>query len=39
MSGLHMTDDAIWIERNGRHTYRNNLNGGLYVIREDVRER
>lgn len=38
VSGLRMTDNAVRVARNGRHTYRNNLNGGLYVIREDVRE-
>lgn len=33
-----MTDHAVRVARNGRCTYRNNLNGGLYVIDEDVRE-
>jgi len=36
--GLRMTDDAVRVARNGHHTYRNNLNGGLYIIREDVRD-
>lgn len=36
--GLRMTGDAVRVARNGRRTYRNNVNGGLYMIREDVRE-
>jgi len=36
--GLRVDDDGLRVTRNGRPTYRNNVNGGLYVVPDDVRD-
>lgn len=36
--GLRVDEEGLRVTRNGRTTYRNNVNGGLYVVPDDVRD-